>query len=249
MRTGAAKDAGSTKFLEQGYTIWDRNFGDPLLLIHDHPQVSSKYDGKLSGDWTFPFSIPFPTHVDLATLRAVYPRESEGPVRFLPEPLHEGSPLTPFDLCGEPSVIQPSLDPSSIAPFDTRAPHTLTEKGRPVSSQAEAPAQVSEPRFAPIPPSSPTAPSVPSIEPFVQQRSEGSNVVEKPGRSERPHHTSATNGHRRPRGPTSMQEPELPPSSTGHLLPQSFLERDVMVNVQYELTLTIVHGRFSTKSR
>ncbi|TEB36761.1 hypothetical protein FA13DRAFT_1082671 [Coprinellus micaceus] len=46
-----------------------------------------------------------------------------------------------------------------------------------------------------------------------------------------------------------MQEPELPPSSTGHLLPQSFLERDVMVNVQYELTLTIVHGRFSTKSR
>ncbi|TEB36722.1 hypothetical protein FA13DRAFT_1810349 [Coprinellus micaceus] len=251
--TGVLEDGGLIKILEQRYTIWDRKFGDPGLLAHDQAQAAAKYNGKLSGNWAFPFSIPFPTRVDLSTLRAVYPRENEGPVRFLPELLREVSLLTPFDLGGDPTGIQPVLDsapvgPSNIAPFDIRSPHALIEKGRLVSPQAEAPSQVSTPHFALIPSSSPTAPTIPSIEPFVQQRSEGSNVAEKPGRSPPPQHTSAT-GHQRPRGPTSMQDPELPISTTGRPLPQSFLERDVMVNVQYEMTLTITHGRFSTKSR
>ena len=242
-----------TKILEQEYIIWDRKFGDPQLLTHDRPQASSKYDGKLSGSWTFPFSIPFPSCADSNTLCAIYPKKSEGPVRFLPERLREGSSLTPFDLSGGPTGIQ-SLDSapfgaSNLAPFDIRTPHTLTEKGRLVlSSQTEMPAQVSPSHFAPITASSAIAPSTPSIEPYVQRQSEGSNASEKPGHLP-PNHALATNGHRRRRGATSMQDPEHPTFAAAQSLPQSFSERAVMASVQYELTLTITHGIFSTKSR
>ncbi|TEB36762.1 hypothetical protein FA13DRAFT_1082670 [Coprinellus micaceus] len=61
MRTGAAKDAGSTKFLEQGYTIWDRNFGDPLLLIprsyHRFPR-STTGSCRETGHSLFPSRFP-----------------------------------------------------------------------------------------------------------------------------------------------------------------------------------------------
>ena len=262
MRTGADEDGGSTKFLEQVYTIWDRKFGDPRLLAHDHARVSSEYDGKLSGSWTFPFSIPFPTQVDLSTTCAVYSRENEGPVRFLPELLHEGSPLTPFDLGGESSGTHPSLPsepvgPSDITPFDVRAPHAPTEKGRPVSSPpSDAQTQPPRPGFVPITLPVPVAPNASSIEPYTRRRSESSNVLSpppgsstKPSRSHPPHRASTTRRRRQPGGATSMQDPEPPTPTTSHSLPQSFLERDVLVNIDYELILTIVHGRFSTKSR
>ncbi|TEB36769.1 hypothetical protein FA13DRAFT_1727124 [Coprinellus micaceus] len=240
------EDAVSTKVLEQEYTIWDRKFGDPRLLTDDHPQAPSKYDGRLSGNWTFPFSIPFPSRADGPTLCTVYPEESEGPIRFLPEPLLEDSPFTPFDLGGDPTgIIQPSLDttpasPSNIAPFDIRMPHTLTEKGRLGSAEPETLTEVSAPpSFAPIVSSSPTAPSVPSVEPYMQISSEGSNGSEKSGHPP-PHHTPTTNRRWRPRGATRMQDIERLASAT---------ERRLTVSVQYELTLTITHGRLSTKSR
>lgn len=262
MRTGADEEGGSTKFLEQVYTIWDRKFGDPRLLADDRARVSLEYDGKLSGSWIFPFSIPFPTQVDLSTIRAVYPSEDECPVRFLPEPLHEGSPLTPFDLDGDTMRIQPNLPlepvgPSNITPFDMRAPNAPIEKGRPVfSPPSDPPTQPPRPGFAPISPPSPVAPSASSVEPYTYRPSEESNspppspdYATKPGRSHPPHQVSTAHPRRQPRGATSMQDPELPTSATGHPLPQSFLERDVLVNIQYELTLVIAHGRFSTKSR
>lgn len=261
--TGAIEDGGSTKFLEQGYTLWDRGFGDPRLAAHDYAQASSKYDGKLSGNWIFPFSIPFPTHVDLSTLRVVYPRGSEGPVRFLPEPLHEESPLTPFHLDGGPPVIQPSLRSapvrgSNITPFDTRTPFMPTEKGRLVLPRANTPSEASPSRFSPTSPSSFAASNTaPLLEPYtLRYYSELSSPLapspdypSKSGRLPVPYPASTASGNWSSGGATSMQDPEPLTHMTGVPLPQSFLERDVMTNVQYEVALTITHGKFSTKSR
>ena len=261
MKTGTDDNTGTTNFLEQGYTIWDRKFGDPRLLTHDRSQTPPKYDGKLAGHWTFPFSIPFPSHVDRTTLRAFYPRESDGPVRFLPELLREESPLTPFNLSSDSDGIQsssssvPAHQPD-ITPFDTRAAHVLNEKGRITVSNPDMPTEGPMPHAAPIPLSSRTAPNIPLIEPYVQNRSEGNNPLSPPSeradkrdRSPAPNQACTARGQRHRRGAISMQDPELPESTTSHLLPQSFLERGVMVNVQYKLILTITHGRFSTTSR
>ena len=256
--TGAIEDGGSTKFLEQGYTLWDRGFGDPRLAAHDYTQASSKYDGKLSGSWIFPFSIPFPTHVDLSTLRVFYPRGSEGPVRFLPEALHEESPLTPFRVDGDPSGIQPGLRSApvggpNITPFDMRTPFMLTEKGRLVSPRTNTPSQASPSRLSRISPPNSAAPNtIPLLEPYTLRYSRHSSPLThpsdhatKPGRSQ----ASTSSDYWRSGGATSMQDPEPPAYTTGFSLPQSFLERDVMTNIQYELALTITHGMFSTKSR
>ena len=56
------------KILDHTYPVWDRTDGDPR-----HPEAdASKFDGNFHpGEVSFSFSIPFPTHVDIATLSAV----------------------------------------------------------------------------------------------------------------------------------------------------------------------------------
>jgi hypothetical protein len=86
-------DAGSTNFLEQTYTIWDRSFGDPR-----RPESEAKFDGKLEGYHVFPFSIPFPKNVNLATFEAVHadgqPVESQ--TQLFPQGAGLGGRITAF---------------------------------------------------------------------------------------------------------------------------------------------------------
>jgi hypothetical protein len=230
--TSAVGDGGSIAFLEEGFTLWDRKFGDPRLLAHDRAQPSSKYDGKLSGNWVFPFSIPFPAHVDFTTLHAVYPRESEGPVRFLPEPLDRELP--PGNLGRGPVELQPSY-PSTVTPFDLGSPGPRTG-------------------FAFISPPAIPAPSTPSLSAYTHHDPETTDPPTtlyegdtKSGRSVHSPQASATSGRQRSTWATSMHKPSTP--TTVYLLPQSFLERDIIASVRYEMTLNITHGIFSTKSK
>ncbi|RXW16782.1 hypothetical protein EST38_g9071 [Candolleomyces aberdarensis] len=89
----SAMDTGSVNFLEQNYTVWDRSFGDPR-----HSRPEEKFDGKLEGDYVFPFSIPFPTHVNLSTLEAVKAdgQRVESQIQLAPQNAGLGGQITPF---------------------------------------------------------------------------------------------------------------------------------------------------------
>lgn len=256
--TGSHADGGAITFLEHPYTLWDCNFGDPRCLESNlQPPPKKKTDGKLVGNWTFPFSIPFPTQVDLSTLRAVYARDSDGPIRFLPELLPQEVPVTPFDLGGYPRRSSYAAPRSSthISPFDTRSPFTPLEKGElrfpPSSSSPER----STPHFAPISPnSSPTSvQTAPLVEPFTFDALETSSAQSSNDRPSKMGPITRSElmprSHHRFRSASSMRDPDNPTSTSIYALPQSFLEHNVMANIHYVLILTITHGRFSTRSR
>ncbi|KAJ3537143.1 hypothetical protein NMY22_g5719 [Coprinellus aureogranulatus] len=227
MITGVG-EGGSITFLEHECTLWDSKFGDPWLLHQAYlPSPGKKYDGKLSGNWKFPFTIPFPTHLDLSTLRGLDNHGSAVPMHFLPQPLLPSRPDSPSS-----GRQDSSLGASGrITPFDALSSY---DDSQPSSPMAE--------------------PSSPSLEPYrLHPSSSGSSsyVQEpsaKPGVSPLRQIPSSFN-HNNRRWGTGMQATEPSTAVTRHALPQSFLERDVMANIQYELVLTISHGRFSTKSR
>ncbi|KAJ3519720.1 hypothetical protein NMY22_g13073 [Coprinellus aureogranulatus] len=257
--TGSLGDGSSMTFLEHTYTLWDRKFGDPRRLAdidyNPHAPSSGKYDGKMSGNWAFPFSIPFPGQLDLSTRRAVYATDLDGPVRFLPELLggESESRISPFDIGGPPRQIRRSsvTSPTSsthITPFDIMSPSTLQEKGQSRIVPSGAVPPVSPVCFAPIEstPTSPATPYNPSLEPFTANQPISSS---RPAKIGHPFHQRPHSIHYQFRNATSMQNSEDPGSTNIHRLPPSFLEKDVMANIHYELVLIITHGRFSSKSR
>lgn len=248
-----------TVFLEHTYVVWDRKFGDPRNLARDSSWSSStkKYDGKMTGNWVFPFSIPFPAYVDLSTLQAVYPEDSEGPVRFIPELLQKESPVSPFHVDGPPQDLPGvsflDLEPegaNQITPFDIRSRYRPSEKGRPASPYDEERSPSSIPRFSPIPsPLSPVSRSATSPEPYVLDQTTAANPS-RPSK-EQLSKRQASSLSQDSKGEASVYGSDSPPPSSNdsNALPQSFLERDVMANVHYQLTLSITHGMFSSESR
>lgn len=61
-------DGGSLQFMGHEFTVWDKSFGDPRRQLNTSETSSKgKFDGKLVGRYSLPFSFPFPTHVDLLT--------------------------------------------------------------------------------------------------------------------------------------------------------------------------------------
>lgn len=257
MITGANQDSGSVVFLEHKYPLWDRKFGDPQHLTsapERHP--AKKYDGRLLGNWLFPFAIPFPTHVDLSTRRAVYPSVGEVPVRFLPEP--QDHLLTPFQPGGPSGRARnvPLLESGSldlITPFDATSHFSPTEKGilRSLRNRTSARSLTTH---SPISPQENAAPSTPSLEPYTVSPegnpSPSGMSTAKGSLSRLPQQpTTSFPWPHTHRGATSMYNSDLPLPTTGHPLPQSFLERDVMANIHYELVLVVTHGRFATESR
>ncbi|KAJ3539369.1 hypothetical protein NMY22_g4770 [Coprinellus aureogranulatus] len=249
-----------TAFLDHTFTIWDRKFGDPRDLAHDTTQPSSKkYDGKLAGNWIFPFCIPFPDRIDLPTLCAIYQEDGEGPVRFLPQRLQREPSLSPFHVDGPPAQGEGDLhsDPrgsNGITPFDTRRPYRPVEKGRPrFPDKDRSPPAL--PHYSPISPAvSRASPVAPSPEPFLlgQIGHRNSSPPENEYTSKcRPQSVSiGVIGDFRAEKGSKMHHSERPLSGEiGSPVPQSFLERNVMANVHYQLTLCISHGMFSTESR
>ena len=52
-------------FLDQPITSWDRNDGDPRSMFFTSETVIKKFEGKLSGHYTWPFSLTFPKQVTI----------------------------------------------------------------------------------------------------------------------------------------------------------------------------------------
>jgi hypothetical protein len=166
--------------------------------------------------------------------------------------------LTPFQPGGPSGRARnvPLLETGSldlIIPFDATSPFSPTEKGIRRSRQNRTSARPLT-THSPISPQENAAPSTPSLEPYTVI-SEGN-----PSPSGRP--TAKGSLSRLPQQPTtsfpwphthlratSMHNSELPLPTTSHPLPQSFLERDVMASIHYELVLAVTHGRFATESR
>ncbi|KAF6756590.1 hypothetical protein DFP72DRAFT_810059 [Ephemerocybe angulata] len=229
--TSASHESGSLAFLDQTYLLWDRKFGDPRELAQAQSQ-GLKADGKIFGNWLFPFSIPFPSRVDRTSLAGVYTSEDDGPVRLLPQFVRPDSPISPFREDDSPlSAIHETPRSQGgeqrIIPFDVGhppAPISRGEKGasrnyiRPAARNG-SPASASD--ISSMLPLYQPAPESPTLHPYTT--SKPTNFV-----------------------PDST--PKLSPP-TGERLPQTFLERDVHANIQYELTLVVSHGRFASESR
>ncbi|KAF8152209.1 hypothetical protein B0H34DRAFT_677610 [Crassisporium funariophilum] len=61
--TGFSANGGFFTFLEQSNVIWHKLFGDPQAT-----SLAPKFDGKLSSNYKFHFSFPFPTEVNISSV-------------------------------------------------------------------------------------------------------------------------------------------------------------------------------------
>lgn len=245
--TGASTDTGFLPFLEHTYPVWDRKFGDPRALPDSGSTAApKKFNGKLEGNWIFPFSIPFPTNVNLSTLSAVYSREEEGPVRFLPQFLGEEGPITPFITDGPLTEAPNSTAAGSVptlTPFHFGQDlHDLAHK----HSQSSTYSSLSEPPQV--------AARTPVLSPFltspIPNSSSDSGLASLPqGKQIRTHEHKIPGGSPDRRGDIRIDTSSSPHSSEGAALPPTFLEREVRASIRYELELVISHGTFSTESR
>lgn len=136
-------DQGSYQFMAKQLCLWKKSSGDPRHSnLGDTEALKGKFDGKLVGKYEFPFSLPFPTYVELASKAVVSMRESDispSPIEDItsPEtPDHEyakvrpwtrktGSPYAP-----NPRILSHQLVPtSSTEQMASPTPQTFIEKG------------------------------------------------------------------------------------------------------------------------
>lgn len=62
--TTSSLDGGSLPFLAYEHPLWKKSYGDPRQLDQS-TRTKEKFSGKLIGKYSFPFSFPFPTEVNL----------------------------------------------------------------------------------------------------------------------------------------------------------------------------------------
>ncbi|EAU89506.2 hypothetical protein CC1G_07732 [Coprinopsis cinerea okayama7 len=113
-------DDHAFNIVDTAITIWDRTCGDPR---HTTPGIA--FGGKFSsGLYRFPFSFPFPTHVNASSLAAV---DATASPTFSTEDSTHGHIITPF-LGAQPdppstSTLPSKGDRSSFLRFLTRSDH------------------------------------------------------------------------------------------------------------------------------
>ncbi|PPR04656.1 hypothetical protein CVT24_011874 [Panaeolus cyanescens] len=61
----SAYDEGVCTFLEYPITVWTRAHGDPHTMLLNGDSRAKKFEGKLSGNYTWPFTFAFPSEVQL----------------------------------------------------------------------------------------------------------------------------------------------------------------------------------------
>lgn len=69
VKTGSSRE-GSYTFLDQSILIWSRHSGD---IRHSSAASGQKFDGKSSGTYSWPFTVPFPKEVAIAGHDEVFP--------------------------------------------------------------------------------------------------------------------------------------------------------------------------------
>lgn len=224
-------------FLNHRVCVWNRSFGDPRLV---GKQPAKRFDGKLSGSYEFPFCFSFPTHVDIDTTY---------PVSFASNPSEAVSkpPLDPIT-SNTTSPTSPTSASSPSSPFSTSS--------LPSSMSPRSPAlQIESPEHSPLPRSPPS-----SSRSFLMRSRRNKSI----DHTHTPHslHIPETvqedpNATERARAQAQAQleSPALPAQQGGRLpqnispIPQTFLERHIGVNVQYELGLVVTHGTFTPDSK
>lgn len=76
----AANEAGFYTFLDREIGLWSKSMGDPRSTTPS----STKFNGKLSGEYQWPFSFPFPTEIPTPGSS-----ESPAPLSSLPQTFKE----------------------------------------------------------------------------------------------------------------------------------------------------------------
>lgn len=69
VKTGSSRE-GSYTFLDQSILVWSRHSGD---IRHSSAASGQKFDGKSSGTYSWPFTVPFPKEVAMAGHDEVFP--------------------------------------------------------------------------------------------------------------------------------------------------------------------------------
>jgi hypothetical protein len=80
-------EEGTYTFLNQVVTIWDKNAGDPRMP-HPSPldfdgSKKTKFNAKLEGSYSWPFSIHFPTEIILPSRNGSSQQVVQTPQSFL----------------------------------------------------------------------------------------------------------------------------------------------------------------------
>ncbi|TFK28971.1 hypothetical protein FA15DRAFT_753040 [Coprinopsis marcescibilis] len=131
---------GSDPFLDTSITLWDRTYGDPQSPNLQEPH-GKKFEGKLQGQYTFPFKFPFPGHVDMVTLLPVSPGFPTQAQRGIPSalnsiqeeqrpsPARSPSPMKSSPNSGSPGIT-PFIDARLGSPFPVPTAGSLDSKRR-----------------------------------------------------------------------------------------------------------------------
>jgi len=278
-------DGGSYVFFSYDKLIWDRIEGDPnrstSLLAGPSPQTKKKkWDGKLHGNYRFPFAFPVPSYGDLVSATGV-----------LPETM-----ATPFSLSSTPTFSTPS-SPSFSNNSRSGTPLHSHPVPTPTGSPSEKRAGFKMPReehssymtpssaFSSISPTSQSPSSTtshsayrvwekPSVSGFLPSRTPESASDNSSALNYEPDGDSPLEPERTVNGGvpvnTDKPLPSLPPSSPTFLsstetyqddktptpnstwetsnkpllspLPQSYIEKDAKITVQYDLSVQMAHG-------
>ena len=223
----SALDGDSLSFLAYEYTLWNRSCGDPRHL--DLSRSKEKFSRKLVGMYSFPFSFPFPTKVNLldknfSDTTAVTPfqdtmRQKQNST--IPSPTSPSLSLPESN--GEKRQMSDLPNVHGISPFPyspmPSPGHSSTaavpeSKGRWKRGSPSAPTRLSEGK-----------PSRNSALP--------TNVPEKSPVHSSFHHQSESLGV----------------DCSALAMPQTFFDKGVSASIGYELSIHFVHGRLKPATK
>jgi len=246
------------KFLDHTFSLWERNDGDPRAQNPPEKEAIT-FKGRIAGDLSLPFSIPFPSHVNLLDLSAVYLEEIKSNDVLLPPMVHQYGRITPFPYTEDPKDEVPFFTAPATTTTSSATPHISPYPldGRGLVSQmplrlalnstaGATSSKTHKQSASQRPPSHTQTHSFErSASPIMQKRSVPWGETFRANSGVLPTNCPpASSNGKAERPPLSFNDP--PGASP---LPPSFLERDIYSNVRYELTLVVTHGRLSSTSR
>jgi len=205
------------------HTLWKRSYGDPHQL--DQSGSKEKFNGKLIGKYSFPFSFPFPTQVNLLDKKSDF--------------LSNTNAITPFqDIM---HTKQNSTIPSPTSP--SQSLHESNGEKRPMSDLPNVYGIFPFP-YSPMP--SPVYASTAAIPESKMKWTRTS-----PSTSASPSEKRHTNAPEKSPVHSSFlrQSESLGVDGSAPSMPQTFFEKGVSASIAYELSIHFVHGRFKPTTK
>jgi len=219
-------EGGSLPFLAYEHTLWSKSYGDPHQLDQSSPK--EKFNGKLVGKYSFPFSFPFPTQVNLLDKKS--------------DLLSNTSAITPFQDIMHKRQNSIILSPTS----PSQSLHENNGEKRPMSDLPNV-YGISPFPYSPMP--SPGYAST-GVVPESKMKWTRTSISTSSSRSETKHSPTAGAPEKSPVHSSFLHQTEsLDGDGPAPSMPQTFFNRGVSASIAYELSIHFVHGRFKPTTK